>query len=344
MTLSGLISISLFFWDERRTEAYVRLTAGGISRQLCSQLETFALHLKNRGESEPLEKAAQLLGRGLEPRFFRLNLVDLGKFGSIRDSFEYDRTTGWLTYIKMVAPEIELGVEIKLLVGNIGFLGSRSQLTSDLMIILVFLATNFLIFSLGMWFLGGVQLRGLKYCILEWIGQAREVVQGIAYHVKTLTLESSKLVEKLQMVQSEFFSLREKIHLGIEKAHQGRLSYQDYSKQFDNKISKLGEVLQEIKSELKIQTSHAKHEKWDVFVDQMELGVSTLKTHLEYCARIVSDCEKEFEPAVVEADFLFHQMQDYQEVSKSVICSVRGTKDELLKHTKLLHFLRTKGS
>ena len=186
-----LVSLAMTWAAHVASDAYYgrhRSESGlALARQISSQADLLSLQARERGgTADPLGWAVSALSQGAEPRVAKVYKLEAGTATASTESYRYERDTGIFDYSKILAPERGQGVRIQLQVGYLGFLGSHSQVGSDLLAVGVFGLIYLFLFFLTIWSFGLAGERRLKALISRWVDQAKIVLTQFGTHIREL--------------------------------------------------------------------------------------------------------------------------------------------------------------
>jgi hypothetical protein len=132
-----------------RTHANRQEFAMKIGRQVATQAEGLLLAARSRAEKDPLGWAVLQLSQGVEPRVIRVQKADLELLSSRTELGRFSEKGTEYDYLKKIGPE-DRGGAIRVTIESPfeGFLGTRAKWMSDLAILLFFIGSGALGYTL----------------------------------------------------------------------------------------------------------------------------------------------------------------------------------------------------
>jgi hypothetical protein len=138
--LTSLVVTSCWFaYDTRQAENLRVESLLRWARQITQQTEALKLYAKEKNEPDPISWGVRYLMVGDETRPLWIKPYYEDKESTRPENFSFDSSRGYFYYSKILNTETNQGIQLKILSDPIGFLGSNSIWTNDLLVLISFL-------------------------------------------------------------------------------------------------------------------------------------------------------------------------------------------------------------
>lgn len=302
-------TLAAYWADSAQSNRSQQETALRWARQISSQAEGMAFAARMKNESDPIAWAVQYLAQGMEPRIMRISKLTQAP-GQGKETYELDPKTFVFSYSRVFLPETGQGVSIYIQMPYLGFLGARSRLAQDAMVILFFALTLGLVLLIQRRPAAAAQaddaaLAEFREIALTGIGEAKALLRQQGYQIRDLVREAQNLAVAASKSRDSLKALRDRLHGGINQAR----SRQRFLKELESS-AQIAEVLA-LNLVLEASRSGAPSAP---SAEELHRLIQKMKRASSGMGQALHRLELELEPVAADADQAFHS---YDEVFKS---------------------------
>ena len=142
--LAAGVTTGIYLVDAEQWNLYQSRSALNWARQISAQAEGMAFSARQKGEADPIGWAVNFLTQGNEPRIMKVKKVILADDEADENSQISSPKT--FTYTKLFTAEDKTGIRVEIALDYVGFLGAKTRIANDLLVLAVFLFSFAFIF------------------------------------------------------------------------------------------------------------------------------------------------------------------------------------------------------
>ena len=333
-----MVTVAVSYVDQSRGTSHASGKGLALARQIVSQAEGLTLTAQEKNEKDPVGWAVGYLAQGSEPRTVYISKVRMQGSQS-SELFNYQAGDGTFDYQKLILPESNVGIRIKVGTGFLGFMGTTSRLTSDLGRLAFFLMVC------GFSFMAVPRSKGapeldedtLKQAIQDWVAQAKNLLIQSGVHVREVVREAHNLVMAAATSRDLTQALREKIHLGLTQLNETKRAMRE--------LDKAASDAEVVSLNLVIGTTRLGEQGTELskMAQALHREVQRMRKLEQQSESAVKKLEAELEPWATDADMAYHSYDGVFGTTGKMDGHISKTTESLWNQAKWVKGLEKRG-